>query len=215
MPLILLEKKKDKFSFAVWQVKEDLSFFLNRFSLCENEKEEIKNFNNNRKLEWIASRYLLYKLDSKKKKRSCTIKDENGKPHLKDSKYHISLSHSGEYVAAVISKQKIGIDIQKISKKVGKIKKRFLSSAELKECADDMIKMNRFWTAKEALYKADGKKGLAFIENIKVKPFKKNDKTFSKSKGLIIINNEKKKYSLLSKRIKNSILTIALEKHRK
>jgi len=212
MPLVLLEKKKDKFSFAVWQVKEDLSFFLNRFSLCENEKEEIKNFKPNRKLEWVASRYLLSTLESKKRKRSCNLKDKNGKPFLKDSKYHISLSHSGDFVAAAISKREIGIDIQNISEKVGKIKKKFLSPDELQKCDDNLVKMNKYWTAKEALYKAYGKKGLAFIENIVVTPYR-DKKSYSKSKGFVLIKNEKKKYSLISKKINNYMLTFAIEKH--
>lgn len=140
------------------------------------------------------------------------MKDNYGKPYLKNSKFHISLSHSGEYVTAIISKYKVGIDIQEISKKVEKIKSKFLSKQELKQCDNDILRLNRYWTAKEALYKGYGKKGLAFIENIIVTPFKKK-KNYFKAKGFVKIHDKNIKFSLFSKKIGQSILTIAIQKH--
>jgi len=209
MPLIV-KKKKDKFSFAVWQVHEDLSFFLDKLSLCEPEKEEIANFNHKRKLEWVTTRYLLYILEDKKK-RSCCLKDKKGKPYLQNSKYHISLSHSGEYVAAIIANSKVGIDIQQITDKVDLIKTKFLSSNEIVQCEKSIDKMNRYWTAKEAMYKAYGKKGLKFAEEIKVCLFNKKNKWFL-GNGTINKKNKSFDYLLLSKNIDKTILTIAIKK---
>lgn len=208
MPLILHEKR-DKFSFAIWQINEDLSFFLDRISLCKSEKEEIEKFKSHRLLEWIASRYLLILIESKKSRSYC-LKDKYGKPFLENSDSFISLSHSGNLVAAVISSSKVGIDIQKISDKVGIIKHKFLSNEELIDCDNDLKCFNRIWTAKEAIYKAYGKKKLRFIKNIKVEKF--SDKMdFQKSRGRITKGEINIKYTLYSSLIEDSILTIALE----
>ena len=40
------------------------------------------------------------------------LRDEMGKPYLKDSKLHFNVSHSGEYLAIAVSEILVGIDIQ-------------------------------------------------------------------------------------------------------
>jgi len=211
MPLILRDKK-DKFSLAVWQITEDLSFFLERMELYPSEKKEIENFKDKRMMEWIASRYLLSLLENNRQRSNC-LKDKYGKPYLDNSPENISISHSGNLVAACISDFKTGIDIQIVSDKINRIKYKFLSEEELKICADDFISLNRYWTAKEALYKAYGKKGLNFIENIMINPFVKH-KSHLVSKGTVSKDKEKIEYDIYSITIKDSILTIAIEKQK-
>ncbi len=208
MPLILHDKK-DKFSFAVWQITEDLSFFTERIKLCKKEQNEVNHFNEKRLLEWIVSRFLLSLLENRKH-RSCCLKDKNGKPYLQNSNKTISLSHSRDFVAACISNCNIGIDIQIASDKIKRIKYKFLSEFELDICKEDDICLNRFWTAKEALYKAYGHKGLNFMNNIFLSPFVKEGKEL-KSLGRILKNNLEFNYELFSMDIEKSILTIAIE----
>lgn len=208
MPLFLNEKK-DKFSFAVWQINEDLSFFLDRISLSVSEKEEIKDFKSNRLLEWVAARYLISIIENKKTRSYC-LKDKYGKPYLNNSNFYISLSHSGNLISAVISSSLVGIDIQKISDKVEIIKHKFLSKDELSDCDNDLKCYNRVWTAKEAIYKAYGKKNLRFIENIKTNKFI-SEFHYHKSTGRISKGDVHIEYELWSKLIEGSILTIALK----
>ncbi len=212
MPLIF-QDKKDKISLAVWQITEDLSFFLDKIDLYKSEQQEIKKYKDKRLLEWLASRYLVYLLENTRQRSAC-IKDKYGKPYLYNSKKKISLSHSGIYVAASISDFNTGIDIQMVSDKINKIKNKFLSKIELEVCDDDIIKLNRYWTAKEALYKAYGKKGLNFIDDISVKPFVEQ-KTSLKSTGAVFKNKNTFDYNIYSRNIQDSILTIAIEKHKK
>lgn len=209
MPLVLQEERKDKFSVAVWQINENLSFFLDKLILCEAEKKEIKLFNDKRLLEWYASRYLLFRLENKQKRTYC-LKDKFGKPYLNNSNKKISISHSGEYIAVAISANNIGVDIQVVSEKVGKIKFKFLSEKELLVCHENILEMNRYWTSKEAMYKAYGKKGLNFIENIWVKPFEQN-REYLICKSFVQTKNNKIYYNLFSKDIDKTILTIAIE----
>ncbi len=207
MPLILKEQK-DKFSFMVWKIQEDLSFFLDKFDICDAEKAEIENYPEYRLVEWWSSRYLLFLLRGKKK-RACVLKDEFGKPYLQNNSKNISISHSEKYIAAAISTCSIGIDIQKVSPKAELIKKKFLSQAEL-ESGDDLQALNLMWTIKEAVYKAYGKRKLIFKDDIRIKNLEKNDNIVN-SKVVVRKNNTDTEYSVVSNKIENAILSVALK----
>lgn len=207
MPLIV-EKQKDKFSFIVWKIDEDLSFFLDRFEICDIERSEISKYPDYRLLEWWSSRYLLFLLENEEK-RSCVLKDSFGKPYLQKSDKKISLSHSGKNIAAVISDKNIGIDIQNISPKVDLIKKKFLSKKEL-EFNSSLEKLNLMWTVKEAVYKAYGKKKLSFKKHIRIDDFSKNGDMIT-CNVFVDINKTKIKYKVESYSMEKAILSIAFE----
>lgn len=85
--------------------------------------------------------------------------DEHGKPSLKHALngcIHISLSHSGDYVAAMISDMPCGIDIEKTDRKIQKISQRFFTADELKTISEDADYL-KIWTLKECIAKAVGK----------------------------------------------------------
>ncbi len=206
MPLIL-EKQKDKFSFMVWKINEDLSFFLDKFKICDKESLEISKYSEHRLFEWWSSRYLLFLLQGEK--RSCVLKDEFGKPYLQNSDKKISLSHSGKNIAAVISDKNIGIDIQNISPKVDIIKEKFLSKKEL-EFNSSLEKLNLMWTVKEAVYKAYGKKKISFKKHIRIDDFRKNGDMIT-GNVFVDINKTKIKYKVESYSMEKAILSIAFE----
>jgi phosphopantetheinyl transferase len=208
MPLILKEKK-DKFSYSVWKTDEDLSFFLNKLSFFPSEKDEMSKFKSQRLLEWISARYLLSLLE-KNVSRSCVLKDKYGKPYLENSNSYISISHSGKYITAIISEFEIGIDIQVITNKISKIKNKFLSKSELLYCNNNIDCLTLMWTAKEAVYKAYGKKKLDFIENIKINNFMHDKKIFRYS-GILSKQEINRTYELNSMFVEDAILTIAVK----
>ncbi|MFD0932738.1 4'-phosphopantetheinyl transferase family protein [Psychroflexus salinarum] len=99
--------------------------------------------------------------------------DEKGKPHLKDGK-HISITHSFEFTAVIVSNKKVGIDIEKQRDKIKLIAPKFTPIEEYKALGDgeDLIrKLTIVWGAKESLYKLYGKKGLLFLHDIFVEDF--------------------------------------------
>ena len=104
--------------------------------------------------------------------------DDHGKPYLVNSNTHISLSHSYDYAAVIISKdKKVGVDIELIKHKIKSIKHKFLSDLELaqKQIGDNTNGLYVSWCAKEAIYKWYGRKGLEFKQHIHIKPFKLKD----------------------------------------
>ena len=59
--------------------------------------------------------------------------DEHGKPQLGD--LHISFSHSGNFAAVALSTEcPVGIDIEVMGERVGRLYQRFLNEEELAEC---------------------------------------------------------------------------------
>lgn len=83
--------------------------------------------------------------------------DEKGKPHIDNDIIHFSLSHSGDYVACIISDKPCGIDIEKHSEKreYEKIAKRICTDTEISMiCNSD--EFYSFWTLKESVLKAVG-----------------------------------------------------------
>jgi 4'-phosphopantetheinyl transferase len=83
------------------------------------------------------------------------LKDEKGVPRPVAGIYW-SLSHKPKYVAAVVSKNRIGIDIEEIKPRVESLFARVASDEEweLKEKSWDTL--FRYWTAKEAILKVIG-----------------------------------------------------------
>ncbi len=83
---------------------------------------------------------------------------EGGKPYLKNCPYYISISHSDEVVAAAISAEPVGIDIERLRP----VSEKLIKRAALKHEADYIMEASgeerdrRFfeiWTMKEALFK--------------------------------------------------------------
>ena len=99
--------------------------------------------------------------------------DENGKPHLKDNN-HISITHSFNFSAIIVSDSEVGIDIEKQRNKILKIAHKFTPIEEYRTIANEdamMRKLTIVWCAKESLYKSFAEKGVSFLENIYVEDF--------------------------------------------
>lgn len=135
----------------------------------------IKTIKGHRKLEWLASRWLLHLMSGRAIRGAC-LKDENGKPYLENSFFDISISHSRELVAVIAAPQAAGIDIQRIVGKITSISHKFLREEERVSLVDKnaLEPLHVYWGAKEALFKAYGRKQLDFRQHILIKPFEFN-----------------------------------------
>lgn len=104
--------------------------------------------------------------------------DENGKPHLKDGR-QISITHSFNYSAVVVSDGIVGIDVEKQRDKITIIAHKFIDYEfdYLDETANDYIKkLTAIWCVKESLYKLFATPGLSFKKYFLVIPFEIGDK---------------------------------------
>ncbi len=169
MPLIFKDKVLSCSTIAVWQIKENEQFFLNN---CGDnwDGKELTELKGKRRLEWLASRFLVQKMT---KKAYGIKKDKFGKPQLQPNDYQISISHSNGMVAAIVSKKRVGIDIQKKVSKIERIANKFLNSEE-KSFVNNRYKISNLhliWGAKECLFKAYGRKQVDFKKNLLVNKF--------------------------------------------
>ena len=105
--------------------------------------------------------------------------DLNGKPYLNIQK-GISISHSNKLVAICISNEiDFGIDVQYKTNKILNIQNKFLSYNEKKNLGynNSLESLIQLWSAKESIYKALGKKGISFSNDLEI-DIKKNKDLF-------------------------------------
>ena len=165
MPLHYIQSVQPSGVFAVWHNDEPNSYFEERLNLNTSEDDLLKDFSERKRLEWLSSRHLLHIMTGAKS-RTLSTKDEHGKPLLIDSDYHISLSHSGDRTAVIASKRSVGIDIQKVVSKIGRIAKKFCNEYEMQYVPTDttaeLLYYHIIWGAKECIYKSYGKRKVDF-----------------------------------------------------
>ncbi len=118
-----------------------------------------------------------------------------GKPHLKDGK-HISITHSFNFSAVIISDNIIGIDIEKQRDKITIIAHKFIGYEDQylnKNDADYIKKLTAIWCVKESLYKLYATPGLSFKKHCLVIPVSDND---TETVAWIDYENEKRRYHI-------------------
>ncbi len=169
---LYLRKRLDSYSeMAIWRIKEsneELEKFITADQLFELEKYK----NLKRRKEKLVARVLLNSIIGREARISY---DKYGKPHLAFSPYNISISHSKDYVAIVLSlKDKVGVDIQYMTEKIYKVVPRFLHADEFQNIHPSFPEesLHVHWCAKEALYKIHGEGKVNFTNDLRVEPFR-------------------------------------------
>jgi len=170
MPLYKTIQSNSNTKVWVWKITEsfaDLScgvslrnFCLEKLNLMKSESHK-KGFLSIRKLLEQAG-YTDFDL----------FYDQNGKPNLKDGK-HISITHSFDFSAIIISDKNVGIDIEQQREKIIKIARKFTSETEqcflnISDRQEIVRLLTIIWGIKEAIYKYYSINGLSFKKHIKV-----------------------------------------------
>jgi phosphopantetheine--protein transferase-like protein len=161
-------------SFALWKIDEQADELIAQLQLKDHEKTYLDSLiNGKRNLHWLSTRVLLRKMLNTSSYIDCRV-DEHGKPYLVNFPHFISLSHSFDYAAVMISRTKpVGIDIELIKDKIERIAHKFMNADELSfmDPGHQTEHMYISWCAKEAIYKLQGKKNVSFLNNIRLNPF--------------------------------------------
>lgn len=198
MPLHYIQSVDPTGVFAIWQNDESNAYFEKRLQLNDGENELLNTFSKRKRLEWLSSRYLLHIMTGAKSRTSC-VKDEYGKPMLVNSNYHISLSHSADRTAVIASKLPVGIDIQKIVSKIGRISRKFCNSEELRaepsDTDEQLLFYHIIWGAKECIYKSYGKRKVDFRKHMIITEIENNLESGT-AKGAINMDTYKATYHI-------------------
>ncbi|MEZ4956564.1 MAG: 4'-phosphopantetheinyl transferase superfamily protein [Saprospiraceae bacterium] len=213
MPLWKEQEWEHGHQWAVWKIEEDEKFFFDHLVLHESESAEVAQLKGRRRLEWLASRYLVHLMvsDEPDWDRIPLLKDEFGKPHLDDHELYVSFSHSYDFVAVILGRMTVGIDIQKFVPKITALERKFMREEE----SVSLGKMSRlehlhiYWGAKEALYKCYGRRQLDFKQHILVEPFAYQES--GKTSGTVSKNGFHQTYDIFFEKSDNYFLVHALE----
>jgi phosphopantetheinyl transferase len=173
MAIAYRQQVDDDTEFAIWKIEEEADELYSQLQLDEQEKayyEQLKI--GKRNLHWLGTRVLLRKMLRTDEYIDCKV-DAHGKPYLVNLPYHISLSHSFDYAAVMISKTTVGIDIEQVKEKVERIAHKFMRKEELAFISKEykIPQLYVCWCAKEAVYKCYGQKEISFLDNIFLEPF--------------------------------------------
>ncbi len=192
---------------GIWKFDEPLSSLISQFSFTPAEQAEFDKIKNEkRKKEYLAVRLLLQQLVNKK----CEIEYlKSGKPQLKNNNRNISISHSANFVAVILSSQKVGIDIENSSRNIEKLTGKFLHKKEISEiekAENKQFATILYWCAKEALFKCTDDDGIQFNKQIIIHPF--NIKT---EQNFTATLNNKKHFKLWHLIYENNIIVTCVE----
>ena len=151
----------------LWEITENYETLFSGIVLDLKSKQLLsQKKSETHKNQFLAVRYLLKYL-------SIDIHNLNydnlGKPFFENN-YKISISHSGLYVAIIISDTAVGIDIETINDRILKIKSKFLET-ELNYPLELNTETSLvYWNIKESVFKAVDKPGIDFKNNLLVPP---------------------------------------------
>lgn len=148
----------------VYDTKNDNFELLKKYFykyLTDEEILKIEKFQNSEDrilhlLSYSIPKIELAKLLNKQARDIVILREDNKRPVYKDYDYNFSVSHSGTYLAFVLDKKNVGLDIEVRQK-------RDLKALEFVATKDEILEANDFddkyelWTFKEAYSKYLGK----------------------------------------------------------
>lgn len=179
--------------------------------LSFREKLSFANISHSdKKKEWATARLAIYDaLKALEVPYPGFFKDEHGKSQAMNGHGYVSLTHTLGFAGAIFHReQPVGIDMDFIREKILKIGFRFLDPAELDFLKKDPIHYTMAWSAKESIFKCQGKRGVSFRENILLEPFEINaTKIKGKIRGTDFADHH---YAVDVRKMENVILTYTI-----
>lgn len=96
--------------------------------------------------------------------------NEVGAPVVDTPDTYISVAHGAGCVAVAISDRRVGVDIERTDRDFGSVSSRYMTLAEQQLSADERWAAV-VWTAKEALYKLYGRRGVELREELQIESY--------------------------------------------
>ena len=177
MPLVYQQNINAHTRLGVWHISEEENYFLERVPL----QKEITH--PHKRLQHLAGRLLLSELYEDFPIRLIQIADTK-KPYLPGEAFHFSISHCGDYAAAIVSREnRVGVDIEVPQQKIEKIRYKFLSEQEqfLLNALDTetMKALTMAWSIKESMFKWYAAGKVDFKEHMQINECRLADNQFS------------------------------------
>jgi len=154
---------------GIWRIEEPEAFYLEKVPLKKGVSHPYK------RLQHLAGRFLLPTLYEDFPLEEILVADTR-KPFLESERYHFSISHGGNFAAAIVSStSRVGVDIELVSPRIVAISHKFLHYGE-KVFLNDWLHLTKMhlelttvlWSAKEAIYKWYGHGELDFRQHMQL-----------------------------------------------
>ena len=177
MPLVK-KIKAEAGILEIWELIETIYELERIFNFSEKEREEYQQIKNERrKAEYLSIRIMTQQILGKKVEIAYL---PSRKPVLKNDTSFISVSHSKNLVAVLITKKHhVGIDTELIDRNIDRVAKRFLSAEEvnhIRQFKNQQIGKILYWCAKESIFKCTPHDGIQFNSQILIIPFRHENK---------------------------------------
>ncbi|MGB3006225.1 MAG: 4'-phosphopantetheinyl transferase superfamily protein [Chitinophagaceae bacterium] len=191
MPIFFQHQINENTRLGIWKIEETENFFKGNVPLHRDVTHPHK------RLQHLAGRFLLQYLFPNFPYNLVQIADTR-KPFLPDEQYHFSISHCGDFAAAIVSsKNRVGVDIEIPVEKILAIQHKFLSEEEKRNFLGEILSTNvplttLLWSCKEAVFKWYGNGNVDFRQHIQLFNWQEEKETidcfFSKNKSELKIN---------------------------
>lgn len=157
----------DSVRLLIWHYDRDEPLDAN-ILLASEEKEKVLGYHKNKIAETLMVRKMLKTILPHHK----ILYKENGEPYLVPNNFSISVSHSFPMAAVAVSKNKVGVDLEKRKEKIKAIRHKFILN---EDCYinhyQEVDYLTAIWCVKEALYKIHHSKHWSLKKHYEVLPF--------------------------------------------
>ncbi len=195
---------------ALWRITEKVEDLLGNLNLRPVERDLYNTFRTDtRRKQWLSYRALLKSLLAPE---DFPVEyNESGKPYLAGSHLHISVTHTAEFSAVIVSGRPVGIDMEMVRDRIEKVYDKFMSEEEIRMIKPEfkLEMMTRTWCAKESLYKLFGKKELDFRKNLKVDLSSGSEANIFK--GEIILDDYQKSFNMIKEMVGGIMLVYTMD----
>ena len=190
MPIFFQQELSDTTRLGIWKIEETEEFFKG------NVPQHRDVTHPHKRLQHLAGRFLLQYLFPDFPYHLIEIADTR-KPFLPGEQFHFSISHCGDYAAAIVSRdRRVGIDVEIPVEKILRIQDKFLSAKEQIQIrggltTNDSRLTTLLWSAKESVFKWYGDGRVDFRQHILLKKQHEENETidcfFSKNNSELTI----------------------------
>lgn len=183
MPVFFQHQINEFTRLGIWKIEETEAFFKG------NVPQHRDVTHPHKRLQHLAGRFLLQYLFPDFPYEQILIA-ETRRPFLPDERYHFSISHCGDYAAAIVSSRgRVGVDVEIPVPKILRISDKFLSREEHQlfnvpfsdQPADHDTSKNQLptllWSAKEAVFKWYGEGAVDFRQHIQLEEIDHGNET--------------------------------------
>ena len=175
MPLFQTIQFNETTKILIWHITESFEELLSKVVLKEKTQQRLNGMKSQmHQRAFLSVRMLIQEMGFTDHEMHY---DEFGKPYF-NCHNHISITHSHDFAAIIISDETVGIDMELQREKILRIADKFVDTEtnylNTQNKIDYIKELTVIWGAKEAIFKIRNEKGISFKDHIRVNAFSLN-----------------------------------------